>query len=258
MRTKLLVLIIAALFLSATPAMAAIFELNVPAASQLYQTYENPLDPTQPGDTYLIGNTYANPSLTYPVPMGGEVGFVIQMSEQNGFQQVQVGSNFWGTDLSGGTNATTAQVLGTALGTSLTNDLSSFTGYQLTFWNDNQSDWLVNLYMNTGFTDAQYNQTNYYYQNSWTTLAPGQSATLTLDFSNAETWGGVYSGGYSAVANLTQVTNIGFNVGGNMGGGGSNPSVTDTAHISVVPVPAALILGILGLSAAGIKLRKYA
>jgi len=36
------------------------------------------------------------------------------------------------------------------------------------------------------------------------------------------------------------------------------PSYSDDFHVSLVPVPAAVILGMLGLGAAGWKLRKFA
>jgi hypothetical protein len=244
--------------LLATPALAgSTFTLNYSALSQLWQTYENPLDASQPGSTYLIGNTAMNPSMTYPTPMGGIVGYKAQLDEQNTFQQVQIGANFWGTSVTG-SGAKTAAVIGAALGTGPTNSLVGFDSYALTFFNDNQSIWKVNLYMNTGYTD--WGQTNYYYENTWTEIGPGASATLVLDFSSAYTWGGDgagpdpdYSGGLSPVVNLAYVTNIGFNIGGDMGAGISYPSVTDTAHISVSPIPApgAILLGGIGVGLVG-------
>ena len=61
---------------------------------------------------------------------------------------------------------------------------------------------------------------------------------------------------------LSTITDIGIRIQGNMIGltpGNSDyPSNPDAFHFSVVPVPAAVLLGILGLSVAGIKLRKHA
>jgi hypothetical protein len=51
---------------------------------------------------------------------------------------------------------------------------------------------------------------------------------------------------------FTRVTDIGFDIEII----GNNPS--DVFHTSVVPVPGAMLLGVLGLSVAGVKLRKFA
>jgi len=119
-------------------------------------------------------------------------------------------------------------------------DLSSYSGYTLTFLNTNNSSWFVNLYMNTGWTDPPYNQPNNFYQNSWVELLPSVSTTLTLDF--------------TGVVNLNHVTNIGFQVGGNMDvypytAGADNPSNPDDYHIDVSTVPEPATLALLGLSA---------
>lgn len=102
-------------------------------------------------------------------------------------------------------------------------DLSSYDGYALTLKNTDNTNWLVNVYMNTGWTDAPWSETNHFYENSWTELAPGESATLMLDFAAL------------GVVNTNHVTNIGFQVGGNMTNPWvlPNPSNPDNFHITV-------------------------
>ena len=58
--------------------------------------------------------------------------------------------------------------------------------------------------------------------------------------------------GTVSVAVVPGVTHYGFDV--DLLG----PSSSDDFHTSVVPVPAAVLLGVLGLGVAGLKLRKYA
>ena len=72
---------------------------------------------------------------------------------------------------------------------------------------------------------------------SWTYAANGATNTL-IDF--------------SAIAGATNLSWVEIN--------GNNPWCTqiDDISVTVVPVPGAVLLGLLGLSAAGIKLRKHA
>jgi hypothetical protein len=57
------------------------------------------------------------------------------------------------------------------------------------------------------------------------------------------------------VANLGYVTNIGFKIGANLGTSGEVAS-GEAFDVNVVPVPGAVLLGMLGLGVAGLKLRK--
>jgi hypothetical protein len=123
-------------------------------------------------------------------------------------------------------------------------DLSAYDGYALTFKNTNNSNWLVNLYMNTGWTDAPWSETDQFSQNGWTELAPGASATLYIDFAA------------DGVLNTGHVTNIGFQIGGNMTNPFvfNNPSNPDNFHITVsptIPAPGAILLGSIGVSIVG-------
>ncbi len=116
-------------------------------------------------------------------------------------------------------------------------DLSIYDGYSLHFRSTDDDNWFVNLYMKT--------ETDNFYQNTWVELVSGQSTQLVLDFA-AE-----------GVINSDQVTDIGFQVRGNMDadpiGDLDNPSNPDYYSINVSPIPApgAILLGSLGAGLAG-------
>jgi len=129
-------------------------------------------------------------------------------------------------------------------------DLSGYDGYALTFTNVNNQSWYVNLYMNTGWTDSPYNETDNFYQNGWYELAVGESVTLYIDFDAL------------GVENQNHVTNIGFQIAFNGGEiEGTEPVLYqgDKYHmeVSTVPIPGAVWLlgsGLAGL--VGLR-RKY-
>lgn len=130
-----------------------------------------------------------------------------------------------------------------ALGNAGITDTTAYDGIKSYFQNDNQSNWEVQLFYTvanpTGGADIEYNS------GAFQQLGPqGGSGWLAT---------GAPVGG----VDLSTVTNIGLRVKA-VFGTGLQPSNPDTFHVSVVPVPAAVILGILGLGVAGLKLRKHA
>lgn len=154
-------------------------------------------------------------------------------------------------------------------------DLSGYESFQLSFHNEIFGPTLVGqtdrgvmaaLFINTGYTDL--GEPDVYIQSEWTWSLPCDDMILHLDFDNpAEVYGDLDD------LNLAHVSSIGVIIGSN-----SNPNVWDEDDperanylvwgipnetgfkvcIDTVPVPGAVILGILGLGVAGIKLRKYA
>jgi len=208
MKTKTFLFVMwVVLGLIAGQASAEMFTLNHDAAMMLWDVYENPAG-TASGLLLVTDDAvaYGSGKPLYP----DEVGFMGLLDDDpttnpyEPFAQMQIGANFWGTSgATGESGATTAQVIGTALNTAPTNSLVGFDGFELTLRNDNDDTWWVNLYMNTGYTDLS--EPDNYYDNGWTALDSGQGVKLTLDFA-AE-----------GVVNLDHVTNIGFNIGGNMG-----------------------------------------
>lgn len=230
--------------LMATTAGADTFTLNKAALLQLWDVFENPANATT-----ALTAIYDGPGIGYE-KMSGQVGFVGTIFDSDGlvpspFASMGIGANFWGTS-STGSGATTAQVIGAALGTAPTNDLTAFDTYSLYLENDNDDTWYVNIFMNTGFTDAPFSEPDNFYQNGWTALAPNQSVVLSIDLTN--------------VANLNHVSNIGFMVAGDMDQLGNNPSNPDIFHISVAPIPApgAALLVCLGVAAVGWVKRRFA
>ena len=220
---------------SASQTGAALFTMNPTQLQSLYETFENP----DHVGTYL-----------YPVQAieGGAKYTGNVRTSDPGWGQIQIGANFWGTPHGGSPGDKPSNV---ALGMG---SLSGYDSYGLIIENVNENDWMFNLYFNVGWTDPPFNETNYYAQNTWTTIGAGETKTIILDFTNCQVWGGDYSGEWidltSLDINWDHITNIGLNIGGNVPVGPDD--YTFEVKVRPVPEPSSLLLlgsGLLGFGA---------
>ncbi len=225
-----------AVFLLTGNTQAVTFSLSEAALLQLWEVNEAPINlistlslVTDDPDWYGGGG------------MIGSVGFVGQLFSQPGnptrpFAMMQVGANSTGVSptLSGylTSGATTAEIIGLSLGTTPTNSLLGFDKFSMVVANDNDDDWMICLYLNTG--SGEVNQ----YQTSWITVVPGTTIGLSIDL--------------TGVSELNNVTNIGFKIGANLTGQNGNPSNPDTFHFSSSPVPEMNSLVLLGFGLVGL------
>lgn len=104
-------------------------------------------------------------------------------------------------------------------------DFSKYEQYSLTFHNPGEEGVSVNLKMNTGWTEGPGGapERDTFWQNGWTWVGPGETVTVTLDFSSATVYNAYddpeytqYPDGTSGVAvwRLNEVSDIGFQVCG--------------------------------------------
>ena len=224
MKRFLFIILLISMF--AVQADAYLFELTKDFALQLT---EYALDPTT-STTDLIGNltVYDEYDPDYG-PMSGEVGFV--------------GGALWDKDGSSTTDYNvTAMIFGDITGLGLTGFSDGITSY---FQNDNDNNYSLQLfYVVGGSIDSAGNITGSEYHSDWLDLPGyGASAYLTVDYVGLD---------------LSTIDYLGFRVLAEIGKGTGYPTQEDKFHISMTPIPTAVILGILGLGVVGIKLRKYA
>jgi hypothetical protein len=151
-------------------------------------------------------------------PMSGMVGFTAQL---------------WSSDAPNGTPAPGEDLIAIAkvystLAIPFDEDYDGVISY---IENDDEDTWSVQLYYIIDGTE--------YNSGDFVELVGGQSTYLAIN----------------DAFNTEDIDEYGFRVMDNDGG---NPSQGDAFHISVVPVPGAVLLGMLGLAVAGVKLRKLA
>ncbi len=180
------------------------------------------------GANFMTTTSPTTSQTTYGPPMQGDVGFFGSLDDTDDDDYATVKMGDPGADLS--------------------LNLWAYTDYALYVANDNQDIWGVALYLIADGTE--------YAMTTFTDVGPYTAKTLVLNFATASIPSGPGND------DLENVTDIGFYIRGHLiageSGGDGYPSDSDTYHISVVPVPGAVILGILGLGVVGIKLRKYA
>lgn len=223
MKRFLFIILLIGLF--TVQADAYLFELTKDFALQLT---EYALDPTT-STSDLIGTLtiYDGYDADYG-PMSGLVGF------EGGVLRDQDGSSATDFDV-------TAMVFGDISGLGLTGSSDGISSY---FENDNDNLYSVQLFYVDGSISSGGVITGSEYNSSWVELAGyGGSAILTVD---------------NVGMDLSTMDYLGFRVLAEINKGTGYPTQGDSFHISMTPIPTAVILGILGLGVVGIKLRKYA
>lgn len=216
MKRFLLISVVLALF--AASASADMYVMDRDTAALLY-------DVSWPGTlSYQMKYVGDNPGGTLDKIYGSELVYGATMEYLVGFAgNITV-------DTTGGNQFASVNI---GLGPDV--DLSGeYDGFVLPLSNDDQQVWEYKLYVNTTGPD--------YLSDSWTTLTGGTQTTLVLPF--------------NALVDFSTLTDIGFIIQFNVASTGGGTNYSDDFHTSVVPVPGAVLLGLLGLGVAGWKLRK--
>lgn len=226
MRKILFIMSVMALLVGATPAFAGIFTIDTPTAALFGDKGvsagdSGSLEYTGYSPGTLAANKISGTAAIYgAIPMVYNVGFAgsIQDTDNSGFADIYIGVS--NVSAAGGPAILDGSV----------------TGLELAISNDNQQIWNYRLYAKeAGGT---------HYSDTWLSLPAGDQSTLDLAF----------VGGYDG----SDVTEFGFVVQFEKATTGGGTNLSDDFHTSVVPVPGALLIGLLGLGTAGMKLRKRA
>lgn len=186
-------------------------------------------------DMYVLDSGTAGQFNTWAVSAGdiGDdiLGPTTNVAAYSAPMQGSVGWAGWLMDTTGDHYATMTISAGGNL-----NRTASYDGFQAFFANDDDDPWDVQLFVQkkAGAGGARM-------ESGWTPLASGDHTFLAV----------------TPVFDFDDVADFGFDVRGHFLPGES-PSNPDAFKISAVPVPGAVLLGVLGLLAAGVKLRRLA
>jgi hypothetical protein len=166
-----------------------------------------------------------------------------------------VGDNFPVSALAGGAYKT----YGVTNPFSTWGDFFQYTSYALVFTNIGLDSITINLKMNTGWTipppeyAAMWRDT--FWQGPWTTIAPGETKTISMNLSYAEVYNAVdeqeypsYPDGTPGVAvwRLDEVSDLGFQVLGDGDASiivGAQEPIHDVAITNVTALPSAVTVG---------------
>ena len=201
----------------------------------------------------------AGASVNPGVPVGPlTVNYAGQTAGGGGWESVQIGYR-WSPSGAAGANKYNGNPFP---------DLTGYDDFRMSFHNqgDEYAVW-GNLFINTGYTDDGFDEVDYFAQiDTWQWAEYCDSMILVLDFDDAHIWqnnypDGVYSntvdlGTGQTIPLLDHVTGIGFAVATRGPDDPGGPAFD--VDVDTVPVPGAVLLGMLGLSVAGIKLRRFA
>jgi hypothetical protein len=224
---KILALTVVLVLAWATAGSAAVLTFGDSDLLSFLETYDNPA-----GNATLDSTTDTTPGVAYGITLSGD-----------NFRQIQIGYDKPQATLP-----------------SAYYDVSAYDTYEMYFTNTSTTDWfMANLYINTGWTDAPWSHTNQYDENTWTWLAPGETAHLVMDLT---TLGTITSGGTGLGDDRRMwVSGIGFNIGSNAGSGDYYGDDIDL-QVDPVPIPPSVLLlgsGLLGLIGVGrFRFRKRA
>jgi len=205
-------------------------------------------------DGFLTTSDPGDPPNPYDIPGVNNVEFRFELASAIGFRDFQVG---W--FMTGGPNSLPSEYW----------DLSDYDSMRLSFHNESvvpqdqdPEDYaiMVNMFLNTGWTDPSWGEPDVYAENTWTWVLPGADVILDLDFANATLYGDGHNGDSGQIPRLNHVSAIGFNIGSNDPDSGAYTFPVGTEGKlcvdTAVPEPAAIAIWLL-LACVGLLVTKW-